>query len=590
LLPANAETAVQDYKKEIVRKQDKADAESLPYSMHPVLRDVYAARGITSSAELEKELSSLPTPSALRGADAAAELLQAHLEQGSRMLVVADFDADGATSCALTLRALQAMGAEDVRYLVPNRFEYGYGLTPEIVTEALKQQPGLLITVDNGISSLAGVKAAKQAGVAVLVTDHHLPGEALPEADVIVNPHLHDDGFEGGNLAGVGVIFYVMAALRSRLRREGWFEQRGIAEPNLADLLDLVALGTVADVVPLDHVNRILVHQGLQRIRSGRCRAGIEALLQAARRNGREAVAADMGFAVGPRLNAAGRLDDMSLGIACLLTDNREEAVDAALRLERLNRERREIESEMQTQALGVVEEIIRDRSGTQPFALCLYRPDWHQGVIGILAARLRERFHCPVIAFAPAEPGVVKGSARSISGLHIRDLLDSIAACHPELLDKFGGHAMAAGLSLQENDLEAFREVFDREVRKHVSEEDLRGVIHSDGILGTDDFTLELAQEIRDGGPWGQGFPEPLFDGIFTLVNGRIVGEKHLKMVLTPGKGERFLDAIAFNQREQGLPAAGEQIHVAYRLDVNEYQGRKSLQLIVEYFEIIPS
>jgi single-stranded-DNA-specific exonuclease len=583
-----ADNVVQAYRKEIVRNPEQAAGEPLPQSLHPVLRRIYAARGVVSAAQLERELPHLPLPSALAGTEAAAELLQAQLERGGRILVVADFDADGATSCALTLRALRAMGAEDVRYLVPNRFEYGYGLTPEIVAEALKQQPDLLITVDNGISSLAGVAAAKQARVAVLVTDHHLPGNSLPGADVIVNPHLQDHGFAGANLAGVGVIFYVMAALRSRLRRDGWFERQEITEPNLADLLDLVALGTVADVVPLDYVNRILVHQGLQRIRSGRCCAGIDALLQAARRNGREAVAADMGFAVGPRLNAAGRLDDMSLGIACLLTDNREEAVDAALQLDRLNRERREIESEMQTQALAVVEELNAERSGEQPFSLCLFRPDWHQGVIGILAARLKERFHCPVIAFAPAEEGVLKGSARSVPGLHIRDLLDSVAARSPELLKKFGGHAMAAGLSLQEGDLEAFGEAFDREVRLHINEQDLRGVIRSDGTLEGDDFTLELAQEIREGGPWGQGFPEPLFDGIFTLVKGRIVAEKHLKMVLQPRRGEQFLEAIAFNQREQGLPAAGEQVQVAYRLDINEYQGRRSLQLIVEYFETV--
>jgi single-stranded-DNA-specific exonuclease len=379
-----------------------------------------------------------------------------------------------------------------------------------------------------------------------------------------------------------------MAALRSRLRQSGWFEQRGIPEPNLADLLDLVALGTVADVVPLDHVNRILVYQGLQRIRSGRCCAGIDALLRAAKRNAREAVAADMGFAVGPRLNAARRLDDMSLGIACLLTDNREEAADAASQLDRLNRERREIESQMQAQALTVVEELSEERSGEQPFSLCLYRRQWHQGVIGILAARMRERFHCPVIAFAPAEEGVLKGSARSIPGLHIRDLLDSIAARSPELLKKFGGHAMAAGLSLRERDLEAFGGAFDHEVRRHVSEQDLRGVIRSDGALEADDLTLEMAQEIRAGGPWGQGFPEPLFDGIFTVVNGRIVGEKHVKMVLQPQQGEGFLEAIAFNQGEQGLPAAGESVRAAYRLDINEYQGRRSLQLVVEYFETV--
>jgi single-stranded-DNA-specific exonuclease len=338
----------------------------------------------------------------------------------------------------------------------------------------------------------------------------------------------------------------------------------------------------------LDHVNRILVYQGLQRIRSGRCCAGIDALLRAAKRNAREAVAADMGFAVGPRLNAAGRLDDMSLGIACLLTDNREEAADAASQLDRLNRERREIESQMQAQALTVVEELSEERSGEQPFSLCLYRPDWHQGVIGIVAARLKERFHCPVIAFAPAEEGALKGSARSIPGLHIRDLLDTIATRSPELLKKFGGHAMAAGLSLQEADLEAFGEAFDQEVRQHVSEQDLRGVIRSDGALVADDFTLALAQEIRQGGPWGQGFPEPLFDGLFTLVNGRIVAEKHLKMVLQPHQGEQFLEAIAFNQWEQGLPATGELVHAAYRLDINEYQGRRSLQLIIEYFEIV--
>jgi single-stranded-DNA-specific exonuclease len=579
---------VQGFKKEIVRNSGQALAANLPRDLHPVLRRIYTARGLSSSEELDRELSRLPAPSALSGTAEATELLQTQLEQGGRILVVADFDADGATSCALVLRALRAMGADDVRYLVPNRFEYGYGLTPEIVAEALKQEPDLLITVDNGISSLEGVAAAKQAGVAVLVTDHHLPGEAVPDADVIVNPHLHNDGFPGANLAGVGVIFYVMAALRSSLRRNGWFQRQGIPEPNLADLLDLVALGTVADVVPLDRVNRILVHQGLQRIRSGRCCAGITALLEAAGRNGRRAVAADMGFAVGPRLNAAGRLEDMSLGIGCLLSDDRDRAAEAAYGLDRLNRERREIESDMQDQALAVLEKLMGQQGETQPFSLCMYRPDWHQGVIGILAARLRERFHCPVIAFAPAEEGMLKGSARSIPGLHIRDLLDSLATRHPEILNKFGGHAMAAGLSLLESDLEAFRNAFDREVRLHLREEDLLGAIHSDGPLEEGDFTMELAQEIRDGGPWGQGFPEPLFDGIFDIVNSRVVGEKHVKMVLHISDGDEYFDAIAFNQLENGLPQAGERIHAAFRLDINEYQGRSSLQLMVEYFEIV--
>ncbi len=575
------------FKREIHRSDHFTDAAAeLPQDLHPVLRRVYAARGVASSGELDRELSRLPAPAALAGTEAAAELLRGVVERNGRILVVADFDADGATSCALALRALRAMGADDVRYLVPNRFEYGYGLTPEIVAEAVAQQPDLLLTVDNGISSIEGVEAARQAGVAVLVTDHHLPGKDLPRADVIVNPHLHDDGFPGANLAGVGVIFYVMAALRVGLRRNNWFERRGILEPNLADLLDLVALGTVADVVPLDHVNRILVHQGLQRIRAGRGRLGISALLDAAGRDERRVVAADMGFAVGPRLNAAGRLEDMSLGIDCLLTDVAGQATETAYRLDRLNRERREIESEMRDQALAILDDLGAGEKVEQPYSLCLYRYDWHQGVIGILAARMRERFHCPVIAFAPVTDGVLKGSARSIPGLHIRDLLDSIATRHPGILRKFGGHAMAAGLSLRESDLEAFQDAFDREVRLHLKEEDLSGVIRSDGPLETSDFTLELAQQIREGGPWGQGFPEPLFDGIFTIVSSRIVGDRHVKLVLNADDSDRYLDAIAFNQLEYGLPRPETRIHAAYRMDINEYQGRRSLQLIVEYFE----
>ncbi len=574
-------------KKEIRRSDHSTGiAEGLPQDLHPVLRRAYAARGVATSEELERELTGLPAPSALAGTEAAAELLRSVMEKNGRILVVADFDADGATSCALALRALRAMGADDVRYLVPNRFEYGYGLTPEIVKEAVAQQPDLLLTVDNGISSIEGVEAARQAGVAVLVTDHHLPGKELPQADVMVNPHLHDDGFAGANLAGVGVIFYVMAALRGELRQNGWFERRGIPEPNLADLLDLVALGTVADVVPLDHVNRILVHQGLQRIRAGRGCPGISALLDTAGRERRRAVAADMGFAVGPRLNAAGRLEDMSLGIDCLLTDLSGQAMEAAYRLDRLNRERREIESEMRDQALAILEGLGAHEKARQPFSLCLYRSDWHQGVIGILAARMRERFHCPVIAFAPVEDGVLKGSARSIPGLHIRDLLDSVATRYPGILQKFGGHAMAAGLSLQESDLESFRDVFDREVRLRLKEEDLSGVIRSDGTLEEGDFTLELAQQIREGGPWGQGFPEPLFDGVFAIVSSRIVGDRHVKLVLNAGDGDHYLDAIAFNQLECGLPGPETRIRAAYRIDINEYQGRLGLQLIVEYFE----
>ncbi len=576
-------------RKKIIQNPASGDAAGLPSHLHPVLRRVYGARGVLSGEELEYELSRLPSPSSLPGVEEAAVLIHGVMKQDGRILVIGDFDADGATSSALAVRALRAMGCEKVDFLVPNRFEYGYGLTPEIVAEALKRSPDLLLTVDNGISSLDGVAAAKAAGVAVLVTDHHLPGERLPGADVMVNPQLVTDGsFDGANLAGVGVIFYVMAGLRSYLRQQGWFSQRRIAEPNLAELLDLVALGTVADVVPLDRVNRILVHQGLQRIRAGHCCPGILALFQAAGRNHRHAAASDLGFSVGPRLNAAGRLEDMSRGIHCLLTEDRSEAGKIAAELDGLNRQRREIEADMKQQALAELEGTILDQTPEAlPFAITVYREDWHQGVIGILAARLRERYHRPAIAFAPAEEeGVIKGSARSIPGLHIRDALDGVAARHPELLSKFGGHAMAAGLTLQETDLDAFRQALEREVRTHLTEEDLQGVIHSDGPLEADNFSLSLAEALRNGGPWGQGFPEPQFDNRLRMLNSRVVGENHLKMVLAfPGSDSR-IDGIAFNQAE-GEPVAGvEEIHAVFRLDVNEYTGSRKPQLIIEYFE----
>ena len=575
--------------KKIIQNPASGDAAGLPSDLHPVLRRVYGARGVRSGDELDYELSRLPAPSSLPGVEEAAALIHDVMKKGGRILVIGDFDADGATSSALAVQALRAMGCEKVDFLVPNRFEYGYGLTPEIVAEALKRSPDLLLTVDNGISSLDGVAAAKEAGVAVLVTDHHLPGEQLPEADVLVNPQLVEDGsFDGAHLAGVGVIFYVMAGLRSYLRDQGWFSQRGIPEPNLAELLDLVALGTVADVVPLDRVNRILVHQGLQRIRAGCCRPGILALFQAAGRNHRRAAASDLGFSVGPRLNAAGRLEDMSRGIHCLLTEDTAEAGKIAAELDGLNRQRREIEADMKQQALAELEGTILDQaSEALPFAITVYREDWHQGVIGILAARLRERYHRPAIVFAPAEEeGVIKGSARSIPGLHIRDALDGVAARHPELLSKFGGHAMAAGLTLREEHLDDFRQALEREVRTHLREEDLKAVIHSDGPLEGDAFSLSLAEALRNGGPWGQGFPEPQFDNRLRILNSRVVGENHLKMVLAfPGSDSR-IDGIAFNQAE-GEPVAGvEEIHVVFRLDVNEYMGSRKPQLIIEYFE----
>jgi len=558
----------------------------LPETIPPLLQRIYHRRCLNTVTELQRNLERMLPPGSLAGLEAAAALLHEKLAGQARILIVADFDADGATSCALLTRGLRALGAGNVGYLVPDRFRFGYGLTPEIVEVALQRKPDLLITVDNGISSLQGVAAARQAGVAVLVTDHHLPGAELPEADVIVNPNQPGDRFPSKNLAGVGVVFYLLAALRGRLRERGWFDEQGITEPNLADWLDLVALGTVADVVALDHNNRILVHQGLQRIRAGRCVPGIRALVGIAGRQLDRLVASDLGFAVGPRLNAAGRLDDMSVGIECLLTDNPRVAMDLARQLDQLNRQRRGIEQSMQVQALDQVEQLLP--RGELPYGLCLYRPDWHQGVIGILAARIRERWHRPVIAFAPGEEaGVIKGSARSIPGLHIRDALDGVAATHPGLLEKFGGHAMAAGLSLRLDDLERFSRAFDAEVRRRIGAEALQGVIHSDGSLDAADLDLPTAQLLRDAGPWGQAFPEPLFDDRFRIVNQRIVGERHLKLVLESEAGGPILDAIAFNQADP-LPPDDALIHAAYRLDVNEYRGRRSLQLMVEYFEVV--
>lgn len=553
--------------------------------LHPVLARVYAARRVADAAQLELSLSGMAPAEGLSNLEAAVDLLEQALETGQRILVVGDFDADGATSCALAVRALRAMGAEAVDYLVPDRFRFGYGLTPEIVQVAQARAPELIVTVDNGVSSIEGVRAARAAGIRVLVTDHHLPGRELPPADALVNPNLPGDAFPSKALAGVGVIFYVMLALRRRLRERGHFARRGLAEPNLAELLDLVALGTVADVVPLDRNNRILVEQGLRRIRAGRCRPGLRALLEVSGRDPRRLVASDLGFALGPRLNAAGRLEDMSIGIECLLTDDPQRARDLALRLDELNRERRGIEAEMQAGALAILESLWErlDRESV-PVGLALYDPGWHQGVIGILASRIKDRLHRPVIAFAPAEDGQLKGSARSIPGLHIRDALDTVAARHPGLVTKFGGHAMAAGLSLPAGHLEAFAAAFDAVVRECVDADDLRGVIHSDGELAPEEHSLELAELLRAAGPWGQAFPEPCFDGRFRILARRVVGERHLKLRLEPGAGGPALEAIAFNAPLERWPEAGAEVHIVYRLDVNEYQGLRSPQLVVEH------
>lgn len=552
--------------------------------LHPVLARVFQARDLSAENELEYSLHHLASMQTLKGIDQAVAVLRDALDNETSILIIGDFDVDGATSTALAVRALRLMGAVEVDYLVPNRFTCGYGLTPEIVAIASEYKPGLIITVDNGISSMAGVEAAAARGIPVLITDHHLPGDRLPAVAAIVNPNQPGDAFPSKNLAGVGVIFYLMLALRARLREEGWFAERGIAEPNLAQLLDLVALGTVADVVPLDYNNRILVAQGLARIRSGRCCAGIQALIEVAGRRQADLVAADLGFALGPRLNAAGRLDDMALGIECLLADSIAEARELAGRLDGLNRERRAIESEMKADALAIVEELHMDESADLPIGLCLFSEEWHQGVIGILASRIKDRLHRPVIAFAPGEGDEIKGSARSVPGLHIRDALDAVAARHPGLLRKFGGHAMAAGLTLHREQLEPFRRAFDEEVRCHLEEEQLYGRIYSDGELQPEHLNIELAELIRRSGPWGQGFPEPLFDGIFEIVQRRIVGERHLKLVLKPPQSDSLLDAIAFNTTDSGWPEDTGRVEVAYRLDVNEYRNRRNLQLMLEH------
>lgn len=549
-----------------------------------LLKNIYENRGIQNLSELDYQLAVLTPYDTLKDIEIAVALLYQHLQKDSKILVVGDFDADGATSCALAVSALQSFGAKNVRYLVPNRFEFGYGLTPEIIKVAKSFNPNLLITVDNGISSIEGVMAAKNEGIDVLITDHHLQGNELPKADAIVNPNQHGDLFPSKNLAGVGVIFYVMLALRRYLIEKSWFKKNQISEPNMAQFLDLVALGTVADVVPLDQNNRILVQQGLRRIRANLCRPGIKALLDVAKRNQTRLSASDLSFALGPRLNAAGRLDDMSIGIECLLAKNYEQAIELAEVLSELNQERKFIEAEMQQQAFAELKKI--NFSKDLPIGICLYNENWHQGVIGILASRIKDQFHRPVIAFAHGDNNLLKGSARSIHGLHIRDILDAIATANPGLIEKFGGHAMAAGLSLEEKKFSEFTRAFTKEVRKHLTAEDLTGKVFSDGELHDSEFNLETAELIKASGPWGQHFPEPLFDGKFTVISQHIVGAKHLKMVLSAGSYLQ-LDAIAFNVDVERWPNHRcEKIHAAYRLDINEYMGRQSLQLLIEHLE----
>jgi single-stranded-DNA-specific exonuclease len=559
----------------------------LPDSLHPVLARIYRAREVRGPEDLDYALERLHRFDALGGLEGAVAILESALNDKNRVLVVGDYDADGATACAVALRGLRMLGFDDVTYLVPNRFEYGYGLTPEIVQVAAGLEPDVLITVDNGISSVAGTAAAAAHGIRVIITDHHLPGAVLPEAAAIVNPNLPGDGFPSKCLAGVGVMFYLLIALRARLREAGKLAD---GNANLGGLLDLVALGTVADVVPLDRNNRILVHQGLRRIRAGAACPGITALLEIASRDPRNITAADLAFAAGPRLNAAGRLDDISLGIECLLSDDAEGARNLARRLDTLNRERRTIESGMDAEAMAHLQDLRLDSASGTPFGVVLFDESWHPGVVGIVASRIKERTHRPVIAFAPEDESSVKGSARSIAGVHIRDAIEAVATANAGLVDHFGGHAMAAGLSLKRAHLPRFREAFDAQIRALLKGTPPDGVIYSDGPLEAEDLGLELARVLREGGPWGQGFPEPVFDGEFHVTERRIVGERHLKLRLAHPDASRPIDAIAFNTVDDEWPDDVCRVNVVYRLDVNTYRGIDRAQLIVEHLEPLQS
>ena len=577
--------------KEIIRRDQVSD-EHLPDSLHPIIRQIYARRGVTSKEQLELTASHLCAVDTLKGLPEACALLYQALKDKKNITIIGDFDADGATSTALMMEALQMLGSTNHHFLVPNRFKYGYGLTPEIVDIAASQGAQVLVTVDNGISCMAGVKRAKDLGLQVIVTDHHLPGADTPPADAIVNPNQRGCNFASKSLAGVGVAFYFMLALRKYLREQQWFEAQGFKEPNIAQLLDLVALGTVADVVSLDANNRILVEQGLKRIRAGATRPGIQALIEIAGKSQQKLVASDFGFALGPRINAAGRLDDMAFGINCLLAKDLSTARVMAADLDDLNKARREIEQGMQVEAEQVLASL-KFSEDNLPNGISLFHSDWHQGVIGIVAGRLKEKYHRPSIVFAKGNDDLdeqsaavnsaeIKGSARSIPGLHIRDLLEYIDSQHPGIIIKFGGHAMAAGLSIVADKFQQFSILFEKYAEQWLSKEALTGTISSDGELLTSDITLTFAQVLREAGPWGQNFPEPVFDDTFTLVQQRIVGEKHLKLVVE--KDQQIFDAIAFNVDIKRWPDhQAKQVKLAYRLDINEFRGKQTVQLMVE-------
>ena len=570
-------------------RQRKFDSvsDSLPEYLHPVLRRVLVSRDITNEKSLDLRLGRLLPPTSLAGIQQAAEILADAVVAGRSILIVGDFDADGATGTAVAVRALQQMGASQVDFRVPNRFEFGYGLSVALVETLADEPPDVLVTVDSGISSNQGVARARELGCQVIVTDHHLPGEELPEADAIVNPNCDGDEFPSKALAGVGVVFYLMSVLRSALRERNWFTLPR-NEPNLARLLDLVALGTVADLVSLDNNNRILVRQGMDRIRQGLCSPGILALLRLGKRDYRHLVASDLAFAVAPRLNAAGRMEDMSVGIRCLLTDDRDEAMALATDLDDLNHQRRVRQNQMQEQALEQIRELVASLKGDElPVGVCLFDDNWHQGIVGLVASRIKDAVHRPVFAFAPESEGsdVLKGSARSITGLHIRDVLARIDAQNPAMMMAFGGHAMAAGLTMAADQLDAFKQALDESIGFFLQGRTLDNELLTDGELSAADFNMELAEQLQNMGPWGQNFPEPLFKNRFVVEESRVVGEAHLKMQLRPVNGRGSIDAIAFGCLPEDLPQS-DTVELVYKLDINHFRGRKTCQLMVEQIQ----
>ena len=558
----------------------------------PLLDRLYRSRHIKNANQLDRTLNAMLHPNLMSGMDVAVEHLFEAYQKQQKIVIVGDFDADGATSTALAVLALRQLGFANVTYLLPTRFEQGYGLSVAVAQEALALGVELLMTVDNGVSSHEGVAFLKAQGVKVIVTDHHLPPETLPNADAIVNPNLAHCGFPSKHLAGVGVTFYLMLALRAKFRELGLFDAKN--QPNFTELLDLVALGTVSDVVPLDQNNRILVYQGIARIRAERCRCGIRALAEVAKRDVTRFVAADLGFSIGPRLNAAGRLDNMSVGVELLLAENMETARALALELDGLNQARKEIEQGMKLEALTICQNLFANATALEteiPYAIVLYQADWHQGVLGILASRIKDQFHRPVIAFAQDQAGILKGSARSIPGLHIRDVLERVYSQHPDLILKFGGHAMAAGLSIPESRFDDFRQIFNQTVSELLAEDQLQGTIWTDGELHANLLNLATAETLRQGGPWGQAFPEPMFDGEFKILQQRLVGEKHLKMMVEPKLGGPLLDAIAFNVDTRYYPDLSvKTARFVYKLDINEFRGNRDVQLLVDYIEPLES